>query len=450
MEDGAPVAIIGGGYAGCAAAATLAAAGVHCVLYEAAPVLGGRARRVVRDGLAVDNGQHLLLGAYSATLALLAQVAPGARVLARRPLALVPLAKTPANALSLVVRRAPGRLGLALGLLTASGLTWRERLSNITWFRALERDGFVRPRGETVARMLRPLPARVREQLWEPLCVAALNTPARTASAQVFANVLQASFAGAADGSDFILATVDLSAFLPEAAQRYVEARGSTVATGTRARIVRHARDDVLLAVDEVATPASAAIVAVGPHRLPEAFAPEALAAQPSLRAALDAVDLLAYEPIATIWLGYGKRVTLPAPVCRLDDAPGQWLVERPDVLAAAGPGAPALAQLVAVIISASGAHLSLTHDALVREVDAQLRRACPELPAPAWSFVVVEKRATYACTPERPVPVAPRFAPGVYLAGDYAYPAFPATIESAVRSGVEAARAVLADRSPR
>jgi len=447
VEDGAPVAIIGGGYAGCAAAVTLAAAGARCILYEAAPVLGGRGRRVVKDGLALDNGQHLLLGAYTATLSLVAQVAPGAPAFLRRPLALMPFAAAQRDALSLVVRRAPGRLGLAIGLLAAGGLTWRERVANIAWFRALERGGFARPRGETVATLLKPLPRNVRERLWEPLCLAALNTPATTASAQVFANVLRASFTGGGTDCDFVLPTTDLSAFLPEAAAAFARARGGEVVTGVRARIVKHARDGVVIAAGEAPQRACAAIVAVGPHRVADAFAPEALADQAALRSAVEALESMTYEPLATIWLGYPARIDLPGPVARLDDAPGQWVVERPDILAAAAGGGPRVAQLLAVVISASGPHVALSHDVLVRDADAQLRRLRPDLPPLAWSFAIVEKRATYACTPGRPIPSAPGFAPGIFLAGDYAYPDFPATLEAAVRSGVAAARAVLDDR---
>lgn len=128
--------MIGGGYAGCAAAVTLAAAGVRCIVYEAAPTLGGRARRVVKDGLALDNGQHLLLGAYRSTLAIVQQVAPSAHPVRRLPLAIVPFAAQRGAALSLVTRPAPGRLGLALGLCTARGLTFGERGASVARLRA--------------------------------------------------------------------------------------------------------------------------------------------------------------------------------------------------------------------------------------------------------------------------------------------------------------------------
>ncbi|MFO1412841.1 MAG: hydroxysqualene dehydroxylase HpnE [Burkholderiales bacterium] len=456
MEDGARgvgaaprVAIVGGGWAGCAAAVTLAAEGVPVALFEAGPVLGGRARRVVRDGLPLDNGQHLMLGAYRDTLALLAQVHGGAvpaSLLVRRPLALVPLAAS-GDALAMTVPPAPGRLGLLLGLLLARGLTWGERWANVRWFQALERNGFARPAGETVARMLAPLPPRVATLLWEPLCVAALNTPAAAASAQVFANVLRASFAADARACDFVLNATDLTATFPDAAAHYVAARGGEVTTGTAAQVVACRRGEVTLAARQRALTCEAVIVATGPHQLTTAFAPETLRTHPPLAAAVDAMGALRYEPIVTVWLGLPDVVPLPGPIVRLDDAPGQWLIDRPDV-ATRGEGATRPAQVVAVVLSAGGPHLDLAHDALVQAVEAQLARLAPGWPRSAWSQVIAEKRATYACTPDRVRPAGPRLAPGVYLAGDYVDTEYPATLEAAVRSGVAAARAWLADRA--
>ena len=447
-----PVAIVGAGWAGCAAAVTLADAGVPVTVYEAGPVPGGRARRVERAGLPLDNGQHVLLGAYTATLALIARVHGEAAARAqfvRRPLSVVPFARGAPDALRLAVPRLPGRLGLLLGLLGARGLSWAERTANLRWFIALQRTGFRRPAGESVARMLAPLPPRVARLLWEPLCIAALNTPAASASAQVFANVLREAFAGARGAADFLLPANDLTAMFPEAAARYVAARGGRVRTGERAQVVAAARAGVTVAAEGRAVAAAAAIVAVGPHQLRQAFAPEALAAHPPLPAAIDALAGLAYEPIATVWLGYSTPLALPAPMLRLDDAPGQWVFDRPDILARAGPGSPRLAQLLSVVISASGPHTALAGDALTRAVDAQLRRLDPALPPNAWTQAIVEKRATYACTRARPRPAGPRLAPGVYVAGDYVDAELPATLEAAVRSGVAAATALLADRGP-
>ena len=446
-----PVAVIGAGWAGCAAAVTLAKAGMPVTLYEAAATLGGRARRVERSGLVLDNGQHLLLGAYACSRALMQLVhdAAGTRPeLTRRPLTMVPLSPTQQDALTLQGRVAPGRLGMFLGLLLARGLTFSERIANLAWLSRLQREQFARPPQETVAAMLAPLPPRVAKGLWEPLCIAAMNTPVAAASAQIFANVLAAAFAGPPDASDFLIPATDLSALFPDPAARYVQQHGGTVRTGVSARVVQSGHDGVMLAAGASAQPARAVVVAVGPHQLRSAFAPEMLAAQPALDAFLDQMQTLTYEPIVTIWLGYGAATRLPASIARLDDAPGQWVVDRPDIVARARSGKEAaqVAQVLAVIVSATGPHSELDAGALAHAADAQLRRLQPALPARVWSQVITEKRATYACTPRRVRPAGSRLTHGIYLAGDYVDADFPATLEAAARSGTLAAEALLAD----
>ena len=440
MDDRPQVAVIGGGYAGCAAAASLAAEGVRCLLFEAAPVLGGRGRRVDRDGFRLDNGQHLMLGAYEATWRLF-DVVRAQRNVVRRPLAIAPFSPKLPDPLTLQARRAPGRLGLLIGLLATRGLTWGERLANLAWFRAIERAGFARPRGETVAQLLAPLPPRVAKLLWEPLNLAALNTPAESASAQVFANVLKASFARHGDDSDFVLPATDLSDLFPEQAARYIGEQGGTVVLATRARLASASAASATVVAGDRAHDVRASIVAVGPHQLYEAFTPELLRGRMDIEARVAALGAMQYEPIVTIWLAYPSRVDMPGPIARLDDAPGQWVIDRPDV--AAGRD---VSQVLAVVISASGAHMAMAHEDLAGATDAQLRRLVPTMPPCTWSFVIAEKRATYACTPDRPRAGGPRFAPGIYLAGDYVNEEFPATLEAAVRSGVAAAEAALAD----
>jgi len=448
-----PVAVIGGGWAGCAAAVVLTRAGYAVTIFEAAPTLGGRARRVARDGLPLDNGQHLLLGAYARVLELLAIVHDDAQVapmLARRPLTLLPFSPAQPNAITLVRREAPGSLGLAIALLRAQGLTWRERCNNLTWFLALKRQRFARPAEETVAELLAPLPNRVAQRVWAPLCLAALNTPIAFASAQVFANVLRAAFAERSDASDFILPETDLTTLFPEAASTYLGKRGGEIHLGNHARVVAADAHSATLAATDGQCSMAAAIIAVGPHQLPDAFAPGALASMSRAAAAVAATQALTYEPIVTVWLGLATPIALPAPMARLDDAPGQWIFDRPDVLARAIPNAarPPIAQLLAVIISTDGPHMKLPHAELAASVVAQIRRLSVGCGPCVWSKVIAEKRATYACKPQRARPAGPTLGPTLFLAGDYLDATYPATLEAAVRSGIAAAEAFLATRS--
>jgi predicted NAD/FAD-dependent oxidoreductase len=336
---------------------------------------------------------------------------------------------------------------LLAGLLRARGLGLRDRARTVSWFRRLQRDRFECPPQQTVAELLSPLPPRAAQSLWAPLCVAALNTPIATASARVFANVLREAFANSTSSSDFLLPATDLSSLFPEAAARYVIARGGRVTTGARVTI-EAMRDDGLTLSDRARTwSAAGAIVAVGPHQLADTFARDVAREHAAVADAIGACADLGYEPIATVYLGYGETFALPCPITRLDDAPGQWLFDRRDILARPGRPPASLAQIVAVVISASGPHDLLDRDALVEACDAQLRRLRPELPALAWSQSIVERRATYACVPGRARPPHVHLGANVVLAGDYVHPTFPATLEAAVQTGLAAARAIGTER---
>jgi len=446
------VAVVGGGWAGCAAAVTLAQAGRRVTLFEQATTLGGRARRVAFDGATVDNGQHLLIGAYRQTLDLIAIVHgadSAAALLHRLPLTLAPFGMAARDAIALRARRAPAPLHLAAGIASARGLSWRERFALVGGFRRLARAGFRCPPRETVAECFAGSPARAMNGLWSPLCLAALNTPPERASAQVFANVLRETFATGAAASDFLIPATDLSALFPDAAARYVAAHGGEMRTGITVRRVIAATTGVAVQTNRGEEHFASAIVAVGPHQLAALAGPAAEAAggddeRAPWRAALAQVSAFAYESITTAWLAYPATVWLPAPIARLDDAPGQWVFDRSCALDASRPtGAQSL---LAVVISAGGPHDALDHHALAAQLDAQLRRLAPALPPLRWARVIAERRATYACTPALARPSAGRIAPGLYVAGDYTVADLPPTLEAATRSGVATARAVLTD----
>jgi squalene-associated FAD-dependent desaturase len=426
---------------------TLAEAGLRVTLLERATTLGGRARRVAHDGIAVDNGQHLLTGAYRQTLELIARVheADGvAGLFHRLPLTLRPFGAHRPDSVALTAWSAPGPLHLAGGVLAARGLTWGERVALILDFRRIARSDFRRAAGETVAQCFAGTPRRAFDAVWGPLCLAALNTPPDRASAQVFARVLRAAFSGRARDSDFLVPAVDLSACFPDAAARFVGNRGGSVRVGASVGGVARCAAGIALRVGKDTEVFGAAVVAVGPHQLAATIGVEA-AGEPAWGERLAQVGALAYESITTIYIGFAAPVPFAIPMLRLDDSPGQWAFDRS---AALGRGSARGAQnLVAVVISAGGPHDALEQSTLAAQAEAQLRRLAPGLPAVAWTRVFAERRATYACTPALARPAAGRVSPGVYLAGDYTDSEFPATLEAATRSGVAAARALIADR---
>jgi hydroxysqualene dehydroxylase len=442
------IVVIGAGWAGCAAAVELARQGQRVALHEAAATVGGRARCVVRDGLPLDNGEHLLLGAYADTLALAAFIRDADSPPAWRvaPLALRPFSPTQRNALSLATRRLPASLGLLTGVLGARGLSLRERLATIRWFARQRRRAWRCDPSWTVAELLAGLPVHVRVKLWNPLCLAALNTPPARASGQVFLNVLRESFGAGGDATSIVMARNGLADAVPARAADYLTARGHTVQVSTRTRVAAIDAQGVLLESAGSVVRADAVVVAVGPHQLASAFAPELGSRHPRMASAIADVARFDYEPITTAYLGYAGSIALPKALLRLDDAPGQWVFDRADILRRAVPEAkrPDMRALLSVVISAS--HSTLPHRKLVHAIDAQLRGLEPQLAALVWWQVIEEKRATYACTPALERPACGVLAERIYLAGDYTYAAYPATLEAAVRSGRIAAQALARD----
>ena len=279
--------------------------------------------------------------------------------------------------------------------------------------------------------------------VWEPLCLAALNTAPERASARMFAHVLRAAFTGTHRNSDFLVPAIDLSACFPDAAAQFIVQRGGVVRSGVAVRVIGRTGDAVALRMGADVANYAATIVAVAPQQLATTVG-AAAASDDAWRVPLALTGAFAYESITTIYFGFAGRIAFGVPMLRLDDAPGHWAFDRS---AALGSGAAGGTQsLIAVVISGGGPHDALDHETLASRVESQLRRLAPDLPATTFAHVIAERRATYACTPGLARPAGGRVGRGVYLAGDYTDPVFPATLEAATRSGVAAAQALIAD----
>jgi predicted NAD/FAD-binding protein len=157
-------------------------------VFEAAGTLGGRARRIDYENVTLDNGQHLLLGAYRQTLELIARVQTAA---SESLYARLPLLLAGPGEFALRAPRLPAPLHTLIGLLTARDCTWPERFAVARAFARWQHASWRCGGNETVAGLLAQQPPRMSERLWNPLCLAALNTPPASASAQVFLNVLR-------------------------------------------------------------------------------------------------------------------------------------------------------------------------------------------------------------------------------------------------------------------
>lgn len=421
------VAVIGGGYAGMAAAVDLAGRGIPVTVFEAAKTLGGRARRVEINGVALDNGLHILLGAYRETLALIDRVHDGRAPLKRRRLDWRIHRRFALRAAPL-----PAPLHVAVGLLTASGLNAPQRMAAIRLMRALARDGYRLAADTTVADLLdrHAQPRVLREVLWDPLCVAALNTPTAQASAQVFANVLRDGLAAGRAASDLILAAADLSTLFPEPAAGYVKTRGGRVLADAAVLAIEAVDGGFRVRTRETAETYPQVICATPPHRTADL-----LAGLPALAPVAACIERLEYQPIYSVYLQLAARLPLPAPMIGLSGGLLQWVFDREALCGQAG--------MVGAVISAEGPHQGLPHETLVARAMEELDAAFGPLPKLQWSQVIAEKRATFACTPDLERPAQATALPGFYLAGDYTAGDYPATLEAAVRSGLTCARLV-------
>ena len=418
------VAIIGGGYAGMAAAVTLAQHGVKVTVYEAGKVLGGRARQVAHPQSAtpLDNGQHLLLGAYRTTLGLARLVAPNARLWLRQPLQLHTLA-----GLQLRAPRLPAPFNILLALLSAQGISVRHRLAALMFMLRQHLQGYQLSHDLPLAELLASQPPALTSLLWEPLCLAALNTPVASASAQVFLNVLRDSLSRNRKDSDLILPAVDLSTFFPAAAAAYVCARGGEILL--RQRVKQIVANDAGYSVNTQSY--SDIICAVAPHQVADLTSDFA-----ALAVINQQIAKFHYQPITTIYLQYPPQVRLQRAMTGLADSLGQWVFDRGISHQQHG--------LLAVVISVTNTHSQFNQDALIARITLELQRAFAIPVEPLWRQIIVEKRATFSCDaglarPPQRTPLA-----HFYLAGDYTASDYPATLEAATQSGVKCATWIL------
>ena len=452
------VAVVGGGWAGAAAAVNLAQHNHKVHWIEASRQLGGRARAVELHGKILDNGQHILLGAYTSCLALFKTL----NITVEESLLRLPLQMVYPNqsGMHFVAPKLPAPLHLAFALFKAQGLDRADKMALARFSTTARWMDWQLNDDCSVAELLQRYEqtARLIQLMWNPLCIAALNTPPERASAKVFLAVLRDSLGAKRSASDMLLPTTDLSALMPHAAAQFIQNKAGHVHLGTTAHSIHKTHPEhwcIESSSPEINAMQFDAIVLATPAETSKRFLAQLALDQhdqvsPNHEALIEShksVSLpefpqdLSYESITTCYLQYPSSFKLARPFFALVDNPnqhcwGQFVFDR-------GQLHQAQQGLLAVVVSAAVEAIAIEREALALQIAAQLAHAfaAPELANPLWHQVISEKRATFSCTPNLQRPANQTSHTGLVLAGDYTACDYPATLESAVRSGIAAAQ---------
>ncbi len=445
------VLVIGAGVAGLRAAAHLAGRGAHVIVLESKAVLGGRASAFSdpQTGERVDNGQHVLLGCYRETFAFLRQIGTEDRVRVQPGLE-VDFVDRAGERTRLSLPGLPPPLNFVAGLLDWKALGWRDRVAALRLgapIRIAQKGQRAEGRGqkathiaaspgETVEEWLinNGQTARIREMLWEPLALAALNQSVRVAAAPPFVAVLAQMFGGGPQDASLALPTQPLDQVYAEPARRFIEERGGAVRIGSAARV--HLMNGAVSHVEARGErfEAGAVVAAVPWHALVDLFAGD--------RGPIEAVRAAAAatkpSPIASVNLWLNRRV-LRTPFLGLAGRTMQWVFDKEQMFEGDSSH-------ITMVSSGADDVMALHNEDLIALALGELREALPEARAAkvVRASVVRERRATYSLAPGQPKrPGVVTEVKGLVLAGDWIETGLPATIEGAAISGRRAAEAI-------
>ena len=424
------IAVVGAGWAGLSAAISLARR-ADVTVFEAGRQAGGRARTLVgnTDGFSfLDNGQHILLGAYRGVLALMEHIGADSEAAFCR----LPLQWHMYEGLQFQGTNLPSPLHILTGILRAKNISFSLKIRLLSDMGALQRYVRGKRADLPVAQWLRQrnVPRRLVAEFWQPLVWGALNTPLEQASLRILCNVLSDGVWADKSGSDYLLPKRDLGAIIAEPALAKLKQFGADIFLETRVGRLKNLPDGRVVVNDEAF---DAVIVATAPyhavHLFPEDTPDYIQTTYQNLR----------YHSITTVYLCYAVPVHLPAPLTGLADGTAQWLVYRGAL------GLPT--NEVAAVISVSDYVGAFKSQEWAEKVHADVKRIRPYLDEPEAVRVITEKRATTACMPDSSPPdFAWLHQRRIYPAGDYLHPRYPATLEAAVQSGLTAAERGLAD----
>ena len=427
------VVVIGGGFAGMAAACRLAGDGHAVTVLEAAPRLGGRAASFEHHGQTIDYGQHVLLRACGAAQGFLERIGASDAVSFQEALAIPLLCDGERS----VLRSwpLPGVTHLLPGLLGYAPLSRRERIAAARAGLALWASRSLRDEtfGEWLVRHGQT--ERAIRRLWDPIVIATLNAPSSVVSYRAARHVFRDAFF-VSHGADVGLFTQPLGDVFA-AARRYLEARDGTIELSSPAEAVSvsDGRACGVRLSSGRGIAGDAVIIAVPPDALAGL-----VSGIPELAPIVGVAQRLEWAPIVNVHLTFDRKVLDDAFAVGIDSAV-QAIFDRDRTTDH---------QTLMLSQSVAAQWIDRPDAEIIAEFSSALRALLPAVRGANLidSLVLRHRRATFVPTPGsdalRPksrTPIA-----GLYLAGDWTATGWPSTIESAVRSGVYAAAAAELD----
>ena len=419
------IAVIGAGWAGLSAAAHLVEH-ADVALYEAGRVAGGRARGVSGDAFSfLDNGQHLLIGAYQGVFRLLDKAGADWRGHFFRQ----PLRWYLHDGLRFEAAWSlPAPLNLLTGLLRGENASLGEKTALVRQLKRLQSHHKRHLPDQSVQSWLdaQGVSSKWLLEFWQPMVWGALNTPLDEASLNVLCNVLADGVWAQCELSDYFVPKVDLTRAFAAPVVAYLQRQGAAWLPNQRVRrVLLDNRRGVRVDGERF----DGAVVATAPYHVAGVL-PPSLGEEVRL-----AIRDLTYYPITTVYLKYGRAFRLPALMTGFAEGTAQWLVDRRRLTGA---------NEIAAVVSLSH-RIRATPLQWAQRVHRDVLRVCPDVGKPVAWQAITEKRATIASRLGRVVPAQDglnRYA--IWLAGDWLHPRYPATLEAAVQSGEMVARAVV------
>ena len=444
--------VIGGGLAGLSAACALADRGITVTLIERRNYLGGRAFSFIdpETGMELDNGQHVFLRCCTEYIGFLKKIGALSQTTLQSRLQVTVADKAGNRGVLASTRFLPAPLDLLPSLLRYRHLALMDRLRVIRGMLSIRRTNRERERERLEAMSFREWLVshgqndRTIAALWELITLPILNDSIDSVSAYMGIMAFQDSLLAGKGMADLGYSRVGLSTLVTDGARDYIESRGGRLLVGRRVSglVSKDGRVTGVRVGDEVIE--ADAVVTSTPWDALERLLD---ASELPVEVASVETPQLEWAPIVALHIGYDGPV-MKEPFLTVVDSPIQWVFNRSQMQDSADAGARLL-----VSISAAWHEAGMSSDELRHMADAELRHVLPKTADTSMTYfrVVKQPQATFRCLPgvQAQRPSQTSTVPGLFLAGDWTQTGWPATMESAVRSGAMAAAAVADIPSP-